>query len=198
MLPTEVPALILAGGASSRMGGGDKPLLALRGEPILAHIVRRLSLDHAVIAVSANGDPARFGSFGLPILSDERSVGPLAGILAGLLWARAQSAEHLLTVPGDGPFLPPRLAASLHPAPAMAMSNGRRHPTVALWPTAAATALETHLATLDPLRRRDHSVVGFAAAIGMRVVPFDVLPADPFFNINTPEDLARAEACLAC
>ena len=197
-MATTIAALILAGGASSRMGGGDKPLRPLAGLPILAHILHRLSADHADIAISANGDPARFASFGLPVLADERRVGPLGGILAGLHWARALPAGFVLTVPGDTPFLPPHLAATLSPAPSMAASAGRRHPTVSLWPTACAAALEAHLASLDPARPADFSVVAFASVIGMRTVAFDGWTRDPFFNVNTPDDLACAERHLGC
>ncbi len=198
-MATQVAALILAGGRSSRMGGGDKPLALLAGQPILAHILRRLQPEHRLIAISANGDPVRFAAFGLPVLADEvQGVGPLGGILAGLLWAKRQCADLLLTVPGDAPFLPHRLGQRLAPAPAMASSAGRPHPTAALWQATAAAALVAHLQTLDPARRRDFSVAGFAGVIGARTIAFDTAAGDPFLNINTPDDLARAEAMLAC
>jgi molybdopterin-guanine dinucleotide biosynthesis protein A len=193
-----VPAVILAGGRASRMGGGDKTLLPLGGAPILSHVLRRLGASHERLALSANGDPVRFAAFGLPVLADMVSVGPLAGILAGLRWAAAGGADLLLTVPGDSPFLPPTIASALAPAPAMAASGGRRHPTVALWRTQDAGALAAHLDALDPEHKRGFSVVGFADAIGMRVVTFETDEFDPFFNVNTPDDLARAEAMLGC
>jgi molybdopterin-guanine dinucleotide biosynthesis protein A len=198
MPDTDIAALVLAGGRSSRMGGGDKPLIDLAGRPILARVLDRLRPHHRRVALSANGDPARFAAFGLPVLPDETPCGPLAGILAGLRWAAGQGASHLLTVPGDSPFLPAGLAAALAPAPAMAASDGRRHPTVGLWPTAAAEALAAHLQSLDPARPGDFSVVAFAATLAMRVVAFDTAAGDPFLNINTPADLASAASRLPC
>ena len=193
-----MPAVVLAGGRASRMGGGDKPLLGLGGEPMLSHVVRRLRLAHERIALSANGPPERFASFGLPVLADATSAGPLSGILAALRWAAGEGSDAVLTVPGDAPFLPVGIADALSPAPAMAASGGRRHPTAALWRTADAAALAGHLAGLDPTLKRGFSVVGFADAIGMRVVAFEAEPFDAFFNVNTPDDLARAEMMLGC
>lgn len=192
-----IPALILAGGEARRMGGGDKPLLALGGRPILAHVLDRLGAAHADIAISANGDPARFAHFGRAVLPDEvPGRGPLGGVLAGLDWAETLGAELLLTVPGDAPFLPRDLAARLAPAPAMAASGGKRHPPASLWPVAAAPALRAHLAGLDPNDRRAHSVIGFGARISMRVVSFPVAPIDPFLDVDTPSDLDRAASLM--
>jgi len=157
----------------------------------------------AAIALSANGDPARFSRFGLPVLPDGpfAGEGPLAGLLAGLDWAAALGAAALLTVPGDTPFLPARLAPRLAPAPAVAASFGRLHHLVALWPVAARAALAARLAAPGP-----RAVAAFAATLAPRVVEFDVEsraesragspggPRDPFLNINTPADLARAIA----
>ena len=196
-----VPVLVLAGGQARRMGGADKALLELGGRPVLRHILDRLGLAHDAFAISANGDPARYAAFGCPVLADPlplRGRGPLAGLLAGLAWAEARGAASLLTVPGDAPFLPPDLAARLAPAPAFAESAGKRHPPVALWPVAARAALAAHVEALDPHRRGAWSVLAFAEAIGARVVSFAATPLDPFLDIDTPDDLARAEALVAC
>ncbi len=171
------------------MGGGDKPLLALRDRTLLARILAALSPDHAHIAISANGDPARFAT-ALPVLADgQPGQGPLAGVLAGLDWAASLGAPALLTVPGDTPLIPAGLARALAPAPSVAESGGRRHHLVALWPVAAREALRACLQ-----RPGSRSVRAFADTLAMRPVPF---PGDPFVNVNTPGDLAALDAALA-
>jgi molybdopterin-guanine dinucleotide biosynthesis protein A len=186
-----VAGLILAGGKARRLGGGDKPLLLLDAAPMLAHIIRALRDDVPEIAISANGDPARFADFGLPVLADGRfeGEGPLAGVLAGLDWAIGRDAAALLTVPGDTPLIPRGLAAALAPPPCCAASNHRAHYLVALWPVAARDPLYR---LLEQSRRRD--VAYFAHEIGMRQVEFPAATWDPFHNVNTPEDLAVVRA----
>ena len=197
--PDRPAALILAGGRAERLGGAEKPLLVLGGQTILERILAALADDVAAVALSANGDPARFARFGLPVLPDGpfAGEGPLAGLLAGLDWAAAFGAAALLTVPGDTPFLPTRLASRLAPAPAVAASAGRRHHLVALWPVAARASLAARLAASGP-----RAVAAFAATLRPRVVEFDVesrvespgVPRDPFLNVNTQADLALARA----
>lgn len=200
--------LVLAGGRSSRLGGGDKTLRVLRGKPILTRVLERLSPQLGEIAISANGDPARFAPFALPILADDGpagQAGPLAGLLAGLEWAGSHtSSTRLLTVAGDTPFLPRDLAIRLTDAVrgksdtvAVAASGGRIHPVVAAWPLSVVQELQRHLRSssnyrvTDFIERFDRVVVAFEPeAIGAH-------PVDPFFNINTPADLAEAEALLA-
>ena len=171
------------------MGGVDKPLLELGGQSMIERIILRL--DACPIAISANGDPARFAALHLPVLPDGAFAGqgPLAGLLAGLDWAAALGADALLTVPGDTPFVPPGLAAALAPPPACAASNGRLHHLVALWPITCRDNLRQLLSARG---RRD--IAHFAGAIGMRRVDFTVAKWDPFLNVNTPEDLALARA----
>ncbi len=183
-------ALVLAGGQAARMGGGDKPLLDLAGRSLLQRILTRLRTETALIAISANGDPDRFAAFGCPVLPDGAFLGqgPLAGVLAGLDWAAAQGCDTLLTVPGDTPFIPPGLAATLAPVPACAASAGRTHPLVALWPVTAREALRASLASPG-----GRSVKEFAATIGMRVVDFPMRAWDPFLNLNDAADLAAAQ-----
>ena len=171
------------------MGGGDKPLLPLGQQTLLARILATLDLDHSQIALSANGDPARFGTT-LPVLPDPiPGQGPLGGVLAGLEWAETLGATALLTVPGDTPLIPPRLAATLSPTPAVAESGGRRHHLVALWPVSCAPDLRGWL-----LRPGTRSVRAFAETLAMRPVVF---PGDPFVNVNTPADLAALEARIS-
>lgn len=183
--------LVLAGGRGLRLGGADKALLPLAGRPLLAWLLPRLVVQVAAAAISANGDPARFAAFGLPVLPDRvPDQGPLAGLLAGLDWAAGQGAQALLSVPADTPFIPCELAARLAPAPCCAHSFGRAHHLVALWPVDCRDALR------DLLARPGSRAVGrFADAIGQRGVAFDDAP-DPFINLNTPDDLAEAAARL--
>jgi molybdopterin-guanine dinucleotide biosynthesis protein A len=177
-----IAALILAGGSARRMGGVDKPLLSLGRHTILAEILLRLRPQVAAIALSANGDPARLGAYGLPVLADPvPDQGPLAGLLQGLEWAAGCGAEALLSVPGDTPFVPRDLATRLSPAPACAASGGHVHPLVALWPVSCRHRLQ---GWTDPRVR------SFAQAIGMREVVFADEAA--FLNVNTPDDLAAA------
>jgi molybdopterin-guanine dinucleotide biosynthesis protein A len=177
------------------MGGGDKTLLLVRGRPMLTCIIAALNVPN--IAISANGDPARFARFGLPVLPDGvfAGEGPLAGVLAGLEWAASIGVTALLTVPGDTPFIPSDLAERLAPAPACATSGGRIHNLVALWPLSCRRLLHTQLSV--PGSRR---VAGFAERIGMRYVDFPVSRPDPFANINAPDELTeiRSVADGAC
>lgn len=185
--------LILAGGEGRRLGGMDKALLPFGAGRLIDQILDRFAPQVAGLALSANGDPARFADLRLPVLADAAPArGPLSGVLAGLTWAAAQGARHLVTVPVDAPFLPqdlvPRLlwAGEAHPgAPVLARTAQGLHPTFALWPTSAAPALAAFLASGASPRLRD-----FAAAQGAVHADFP-LEAE-FANLNTPDDLARA------
>ena len=188
-----IAGVILAGGRATRMGGGDKGLLSVAGCSILARVIARLRPQVDALALNANGDPARFAGFGLPVLPDgvPGHPGPLAGVLAGMDWAAGQGASALLTAAADTPFFPPDLAARLAAAGAFAMaatpggSAPERHPTFALWPTALRDELRASLGA--GLRK----VVAFSDPRGCTSVVFP--DPDAFFNVNTPEDLARAE-----
>ena len=170
------------------MGGLDKPLLRLAGVTLLARIAAVLQPQTDRLAISANGDPARFASFGLAVLADAQpGQGPLGGVLRGLDWAASEGCDILLTVAGDTPFIPADLVRALRPSPSVAVSGGRVHHTVALWPVSCRVALRTCLEG-STIR----SVSAFAAGLGMREVAFSVEPFDPFFNINRPADLAQA------
>ncbi len=193
-----IAGIILAGGLSSRMGGGDKCLLELSGKPILRHVIERIRPQVAMLGLSANGNPNRFSQIGLPILPDtiEGYVGPLAGVLAGLEWIEKQdSVRALVTVAGDTPFFPrdlvSRLALAADPTEdtiAVARAGERDHPTFALWPKTMASPLRSYL--LQGGRR----VFGFIEARSSVAVDFQSNDGtDPFFNINTPENLAEAE-----
>jgi molybdopterin-guanine dinucleotide biosynthesis protein A len=177
------------------MGGADKALLMLAGRPLVAHLAARLGPQVDLLALSANGDAARFAALGLPVLTDApgtQGQGPLAGVLAGLDWAAGQGAAALVTASVDTPFVPrdlvARLAAAAQGRAALAVSDGRIHPTAALWPVAGRARLR---ALFDAGERRLR-----VALHGAAEVTFDATP-DPFFNINTPEDLARAAAICA-
>ena len=184
-----IAGVVLAGGGARRLGGIDKPLLTLGGETILARVLAALDLPR--VAISANGDPARFAAHGCPVLPDGMFAGegPLAGVLAGLDWGFSLGAEAVLTVPGDTPFAPSGLAAALAPPPACAASGGRTHFLVALWPVAVRDTLRAWLSAPGP-----RHAGRFAAAIGMRQVDFPAAPCDPFLNVNTQADLETARA----
>lgn len=182
-----IAALILAGGKATRFGGADKAFIALRGRPLIAHVLERLRPQASPIAISANGDPARFAGFGLPVLPDAQEFaarGPLAGVAAGLGWAAGQGVECLLTIPVDTPFFPLSLAADLSPGPSVAVYAGRQHHLASLWPVSFLPALEEFL-------RRDakYKVRDALALCGARQVHF-TSPQDPFANLNSPVDLS--------
>jgi len=195
--------VILAGGLSQRMGGGDKGLRDLTGVPVLSHVIDRIAPQVAALALNANGDPARLSRFGLPVLPDPLPgyPGPLAGILAGLDWASERGADTLVTVPSDTPFLPcdlvPRLllAAEGSAAGVAIAASGdpgapSRHPVCGLWPVALRAILRQWLAD-------GHARVGaWAAAQGAAEARFPPQDPDPFFNLNTPADLAEARRLL--
>jgi molybdopterin-guanine dinucleotide biosynthesis protein A len=193
--------LVLAGGLARRMGGGDKALLSIGGVTILDRVLACLSAQCAGIAINANGDPKRFADTGLAVVPDNVPgfVGPLAGILAGLDWLAAQNngIEWMVSVPGDCPFLPDDLVERLHQARrkmgagvplACARSGEWRHPVVGLWPLALREDLRKAL-TVEDLRK----IEIWTARHGVAIADWTDAPIDPFFNVNTPEDAARAE-----
>jgi molybdopterin-guanine dinucleotide biosynthesis protein A len=194
-----IAGIVLAGGQARRLGG-DKALRLLGGQPLLAHVIARARPQVAALALSANGDPARYASFGLPVLGDTLPgfAGPLAGILAGMEWAASGGADLIASFPCDAPFFPSDLVARLAlaraeagAAIACAASGERLQPVFALWPVALRTALRD--AIVDGGVRK---VDAWAGRQGLVTVPFPTVPFDPFFNINTPADLAAAETLL--
>ena len=195
--------LILAGGLARRMGGGDKARLRVGGQTILQRVLACLGPQCDRVIINANGDPARFADAGVPVVADTIPdfAGPLAGILAGLDWATAHApqCDWVLSVPGDCPFLPKDLAARLHEARAAAgtslacaRSGDWRHPVVALWPIALREDLRRALVD-EGLRK----IEIWTARHGVALADWPAAPIDPFFNVNTPEDAARAAALAA-
>jgi molybdopterin-guanine dinucleotide biosynthesis protein A len=193
--------VILAGGRASRMGGGDKGLRPLGGRPLLAHVIERLRPQVSALILNANGDPARFAAWNLPVVADTLggTPGPLAGVLAGMVWTRLHrpGTADIVTVPTDTPFLPPDLIARLLAARqrvvspiALAASMGRLHPVIGLWPV----ALEPRLA--EALRASEYRVGAWAEAQGAVAVEWACAGTDPFLNVNRPEELAAAERLL--
>jgi len=187
--------IILAGGQATRMGGGDKGLLRLGGTTLLGLVIDRLSPQVAGLCLNANGDAARFKSFGIPVVADtvDGFAGPLAGVLAGLDWAADMGADHIVTAAADTPFFPgdlvPQLqmAAELAGKPiALARTDNGRHPTFGLWPVAFRQDLRAALT--DGVRK----VVQWSDSHGTAMADFPTGRFDPFFNVNTPEDLALA------
>lgn len=191
--------VLLAGGLARRMGGGDKSLAMLGGEPLLARTIARIAPQCDQLILNANGDPARFDAFGLPVVADTVPgfAGPLAGVLAALAWVAANrpDVKWVLSAPTDCPFLPHDLTQRLHAARqdenaelAVAASGGRAHPVVALWPVALREDLR-HALTVEKV----HKVDGFTARFPLATVDWPIEPVDPFLNVNTAEDLATAE-----
>ncbi len=187
--------VILAGGTGRRMGGADKATLTLGGRSLLAHAADRLGPQVDRLAVSANGDAARFAAHRLPVLPDRAPQGPLSGLLAALDWAAPLGATHVVTAAVDTPFFPgdlvPQLLLAAESSPsgsALAESNGQHHPTFGLWP------VDLHDDLRATLARGEARVMDFARRHGAATAHF---PDDcAFLNLNTPQDLAAAEALL--
>jgi molybdenum cofactor guanylyltransferase len=198
----KVVGLLLAGGQSRRMGGGDKALRPLGGTSMLERVIERLRPQVAALVLNANGDAARFANFGLPVVADSVPdfAGPLAGVLAGLDWSAAHRPDcpFIVSVATDAPFLPTnlvaRLAAELEAAEAdlaCAASAGRAHPVFGLWPVRLRDDLRRAVRE-EGIRKVDE----WTARHKLVTVPFLDAPVDPFFNANRPEDLILAAALL--
>lgn len=197
-----VVGVLLAGGQSCRMGGGDKCLRPLGESTILARIVDRVRPQVGRLILNANGDPGRFASFTLPVVPDviPDHAGPLAGVLTGLEWAAAHepAAEWVATFPTDAPFLPADLVARMRARIeasgadlACAASGGRDHPVVGLWPVRLRADLRRAMVE-EGVRKVDR----WTGRHRLVSVDFPVGTVDPFFNTNRPEDLAEAERLL--
>lgn len=201
--------VILAGGQGTRMGGADKAMLKLAGRPLLAHVLDRLAPQVDAVAINANGEPQRFDSFGLPVVPDSIAgfPGPLAGVLAGLDWAAERGAQSIVTVAADTPFFPCDLVPQLllasedmtHPLALCATprdgeetrsmtGKAIRHPTFGLWPVALRNDLR------QALQGGLKKVVLWTEPHGAAQAMFP--DGRAFFNVNTPDDLAQAEAML--
>ncbi len=202
MTSPAVTGVLLAGGLSRRMGGGDKALLELGGRPILDHVIERIAPQAGELILNANGDPARFRQYGLPVVADpvEGYAGPLAGVLAGMQWTAKNRPDRpwIVTVASDTPFLPLDLVARLFAAAdregadlACAASGGRHHPVFGLWPVALRDDLERAMLE-DDIRKVDR----WTARHKLAVAGFESEPVDPFFNANRPGDLATAQSHL--
>ena len=204
---SRVTGVILAGGLSRRMGGGDKGLLNLGNKPMLSHVIERLAPQVDALIINANGEPQRFAAWSLPVVPDTIGgfVGPLAGVLAGMRWslAHAPAARFIATAAGDAPLLPldlvERLMAAAKRRPgaiALAQSYGELHPVIGLWPVALAQDLE------EQLRNGVRKVLAWTDRHGTLGVPFAPvrmcgLELDPFFNANTPRELEQLRATIA-
>jgi len=206
-LGTEVTGVVIAGGRSTRMGSREKALIELAGQPMIGHVIARMRPQVKRLAINANGDPSRFAPLGLPVVPDTVAghPGPLAGLLSALEWARHETpdARFVASAAADTPFLPHDLIARLlaaiedEGAPcAIAASGGAWTPIVGVWSVALTEALA------EALREGVRAVHGFAAAQKSAVVDFPIVritgeSIDPFFNVNTPEDLETARALFA-
>jgi molybdenum cofactor guanylyltransferase len=200
---TNIPGVLLAGGLARRMGGGDKPMRQIAGRTILDRVIARLAPQCDSLIINANGDPARFASFGLPVVADSVAdfPGPLAGILAALDWAAANRPDVslVLSAAADCPFLPRDLVARLHQGLtaqnaqlAVAASDGQSHPVIGLWSVALRDELR-HSLVVEDIRKIDR----WTARYRLATVTWSTTPLDPFFNANTVEDIAEADRLAA-
>jgi molybdopterin-guanine dinucleotide biosynthesis protein A len=194
---------LLAGGLARRMGGGDKPMRQIGGRSLLERVITRLQPQCDGLILNANGDPARFKSFGLPVIADSVAnfPGPLAGILAALDWAAANRPEvkWILSAAADCPFLPRDLVLRLHRARAdenaelaVAASDGQTHPVIGLWSVGLREQLR-HALVVEDIRKLDR----WTARYPLATVEWPVDTLDPFFNANTMDDIAAAERLAA-
>jgi molybdenum cofactor guanylyltransferase len=197
------PGVLLAGGLARRMGGGDKPMRRIGGRTILERVIARLKPQCDGIILNANGNPARFASFGLPVIADTVAdfPGPLAGILAALDWTAANRPEisWVLSAAADCPFLPPDLLARLHRARAeenaqlaVAASGEQSHPVIGLWSVGLREDLR-HALVVEDIRKIDR----WTARYKLATATWPTKPLDPFFNANTIDDIAEAERLAA-
>jgi molybdopterin-guanine dinucleotide biosynthesis protein A len=195
--------VLLAGGLARRMGGGDKPMRTIGGKTILTRVIARLAPQCDGLILNANGDPARFASFGLPVIADSVAdfPGPLAGILAALDWMAAHRPEvkRILSAAADCPFLPRDLVARLEQARAagnaelaVAASGWQTHPVIGLWSVHLRDELR-HALVKEDIRKIDR----WTARYPLATVTWPVTPVDPFFNANTIDDIAEAERLAA-
>lgn len=198
-----VLGVLLAGGLARRMGGGDKPLRMVGGVAMLERAIARLKPQCAGLILNANGDPARFASTGLPVVADSVPdfAGPLAGVLAGMDWCAQNrpDLQWIVTIAADTPFLPADFVSRLQGAwleqgarIAQAASGGRTHPVNALWPVALRDELR-HALTVENLRK----VGAWIERYPLATAEWETEPVDPFFNANSPEDLAEADRLAA-
>jgi molybdenum cofactor guanylyltransferase len=201
--PHKIPGVLLAGGLARRMGGGDKPMRTIGGRTILQRVIARLAPQCDGLILNANGDPARFAAFGLPVIADSVAdfPGPLAGILAALDWMAANRPDVslVLSAAGDCPFLPRDLVSRLHDALvkenaqlAVAASGEQSHPVIGLWSVSLRDELR-HALVVEDIRRIDR----WTARYRLATVRWPTEPLDPFFNANTVEDIAEAERLAA-
>jgi molybdenum cofactor guanylyltransferase len=199
MTTEPVLGLVLAGGLARRMGGGDKPMREIAGRTILQRVIARLEPQCDGLILNANGDPARFAAFGLPVIPDGVAdfPGPLAGILAALDWAAANRPDVrlVLSAAADCPFLPRDLVSRLYGALeaenaelAVAASDGQSHPVIGLWSVGLREQLR-HALVVEDIRKIDR----WTARYKLATVTWPTTPLDPFFNANTMEDIAEAD-----
>ena len=198
--PLATLGVILAGGLARRMGGGDKTMRAIAGRTILDHVIERLAPQCTSLILNANGDPARFDAWGLPVVPDDVPdfAGPLAGVLAALDWTALHhpAIEWVVSVAADCPFLPRDLVAcmqsersAMQAELAVAASGDQSHPVVGLWKVSLRDALR-HALVVEECRKIDR----WTARYKLVTTQWPVTPVDPFFNANTPDDVAEAEA----
>lgn len=202
-----IGAVVLAGGLSTRMGEAEKSLLDLGGRPLIGHVIDRVVGQVDFTVINANGDPSRFSMFDFPVLADTAKgfAGPLAGLLAGMQWCTREHHDvtHLLSVAGDTPFFPANLCKGLRQSLprgnhgiSLAYCDGQRHPTFGLWPVSLLADLHQFLVV-----EGNRKIMLFVEKYPLSKVDFSFAVhqyrgLDPFFNVNTPEELAIARRSI--
>ncbi|WP_122050541.1 molybdenum cofactor guanylyltransferase [Asaia bogorensis] len=192
------PAVILAGGQGSRLGYRDKALIPAGRGALIDQLLNRLRPQTGLVALSTRRDCETAYGRNLTQLQDRHTeAGPLSGVLAALEWAQDLGETAVLTVPVDTAFVPNDLVRRLEAPPCCAMSRGRIHPLVALWPVSSLPLLDDYLsAGVASGDHRQLAVWNFARRINMTPIPFDDEGPDPFFNVNTPDDLLALTTLL--
>ena len=201
---TDIPGIILAGGLSRRMGGGDKGLLELGEKSLIQRVIDKISPQVSSLAININGDSSRFPNYELPIIPDSMKgyLGPLSGILAGMEWAFKNEYKYIATVAADTPFLPDdfinrlysmvkdkKLNIGIAASRIMNSDNIFRHPTFGIWEVNLKDDLRKGLAN------DTRKIISWAKKFKCDYCFFDIdnEMTDPFFNINTPDDLEKAK-----
>ena len=192
-----IGGVIIAGGRSTRMGGEEKAFAKIGGRTILQHTIDRLRPQLNQLAINANGQASRYASYLLPVFGDHQPKvqPPLAGLHAALHWAKELNLDWLLTAPSDAPFLPIDLVARLaeeNRQAAIAASGGQSHYLTGLWSVTLLGAMDTAIESEGIFRVKD-----WVSRVDAAVVEWPAAPFDPFFNINTPEELAEARLIAA-
>lgn len=194
--------VVLAGGRSSRMGQQDKAFCQLGQQCLIETVIGRVMPQVDELIINTNSEQPAYRALGLPIIKDcaDGQLGPLVGILSAMEWIAAQRPQchWLASFSVDTPFVPLDTVDKLFPAIereqtllASVRSEQRTHPVIGLWSLQLRGDLREQL-----LHHQMRKVDRWTARHGVAIVDFDAEPVDPFFNVNTPDELDTARAIL--